>query len=984
MLRVYRRSGLRVLSVVAAAVLAAAAVLLPAGAASASTKFVQMHYVCALKTDGQLSFASKPSQCAKDQTAVKIAPGPVLACMHRNGTVYRVAAASDCAPPKGVRVLTLPPSAAPVYFCAAVGTGVLTFTRHPALCATKGAFVGVVVRVPHVAPRLGGIETSALQYDAGTPAVPVTSSLTVTAPSDTNLTKATVKVSSGFVTGEDALSFASQNGITGSYDASSGVLNLSGTSSVANYQTALRSVVYNDPNGASPTTGTRTISFQVNDGRRTRHLSNVVSRTVMVNPNSPPVAVDDSASTDKNTPIDINVLANDSDPDGDPVSVASVNTTGTKGSVSINSSGTIHYDPNGQFQNLTQGQSATDTFTYTDTDGYHPSNSATVTVTINGVNDPPVISNLESSPLSYQAKAPPVAATSTLTLSDDDDATMSGATVSITSGFDSGADTLSFANTSTIIGSYDASTGVLTLSGDDTIANYQAALRSVQFATSDGSANPAARTVSFAATDSLGATSTSTAQRVIDVSEAAQPPTAVNHSYTAVGNTALGVGTSPTAPAATVSGSLLNGDTDPNPGGTLTVTTNTSPAHGTVTVNPDGTFTYVPNAGFSGTDTFSYTIADSNHLSETATATVTITVGPVVWYVNNADAAGNGTAGSPFNTLAAANSAAGANSVVFLYQGSGPYTGGATMQSGEDLWGQPHGLSLDGYTLVAAVGSDPVITNSGGDAVDLSNGADVEDLNISNPSGDGINGQGVSGAITITGCTINGTEEDGIDIAPAAGATTTLTITNNNIQTQAPVFGIDVDPDGGTTLTGTATGTISGNTIGSASVVNSGAGIGINAQDEGSFTMTLDITNNKTFQYQNDSGINFETDMGSPALNLTITGNTVADPGSFGSWGILGDAGAQTGDAGTVCAAISGNSIAGSAAAGQGGADIELDQFDSANYQLPGYTGGPDDTSAVATFLAGNNTDNGTPSALAFEFNHSGGGFVGGPSCPTP
>ena len=41
------------------------------------------------------------------------------------------------------------------------------------------------------------------------------------------------------------------------------------------------------------------------------------------------------------------------------------------------------------------------------------------------------------------------------------------------------------------------------------------------------------------------------------------PPVAVNHSYTAVGNTPLGVGTTPSSPAATVSGSVLNGDSDP-------------------------------------------------------------------------------------------------------------------------------------------------------------------------------------------------------------------------------------------------------------------------------------------------------------------------------------------------------------------------------------------------------------------------------------
>jgi Cadherin-like domain len=738
--------------------------------------------------------------------------------------------------------------------------------------------------VTHTAPVLANIETTPLAYTAGSGPVQITATLTVSSADATTLAGATVTISAGLVAAEDSLGFTSQNGITGSYNASTGVLTLTGTASLANYQAALRSVTYTDSN-AHAATSARTITFQVNDGSASNHLSNTASRTIDVS--APAVT-------------------------------------------------------------------------------------------------PPVISNVETTPLDYTSGSAPVAVTSTLTISDGDATSLTGGTVSITAGFDSGADSLGFTSQNGITGSYDAATGVLTLTGTASVADYQAALRSVTFATTDASASPAARTVSFAVTDTNSETS-NTASRTIEVAAAATAPTAVNQSYNDVGNTTLAVGTTPTGPAATYTAGdgLLNGDSGDASCGTLTVTGTTTAADGTVTANANGTFTYLPAADFIGTDTFQYTITCGTS-GKTATATVTITVSTLVWYVNNAaGSAGNGESSSPFNTLAAANTALGANSIVFLYQGSGTYTGGLTMKSGDSLLGQPHGLTVGGFALVAAGGSNPVITNAGGDAVDLGNGADVEDVNVSNPSGDGFNGQGVSGTITITGSTMNGTGGDGIDIAPAAGATTTLTITNNSVQTTAPVFGIDVDPDGGSTLTGTATGTISGNTIGSASVANSGAGIGINAQDEGSFTLTLAITNNKTFQYQNDSGINFESDKGSPALNLTITGNTVADPGSFGSWGILGDAGAETGDSGTVCADISGNSVAGSAAAGQGGADIELDQEFDTTIELPGYTGGAQATSAVAALLAGQNTGNGTPSVIATT-SGSGGGFVGGSACATP
>jgi len=415
-----------------------------------------------------------------------------------------------------VKALTLPPTSGPVYFCAARFTGSLTYATSPSQCRF-GQFP-VVVPVPHTAPVLANIESSTLQYDAGTPPVAITSTLTVSSPDATTLASATVTISSGLAASEDSLGFTSQNGITGSYISSTGVLTLTGTASLANYQAALRSVTYKDSNGASPTTGTRTISFQVNDGFASANLSNTVSRSVSVNPNSPPVAGDVTASTNKNTAIDINVLAGASDPDGDVVTLQSVGTTGTKGLVTINPDSTVHYDPNGQFQGLVAGQSATDSFAYTVSDGFHTA-TGTVTVTITGVNDAPVISNVETTPLSYQAQAPAVVITSTLTLSDDDDSTMAGATVSITSGFSSGEDKLSFTNQNGITGSYNSGTGVLTLSGNATIGDYQAALLSVEFSTSDNSTSPAARTISFQVTDSVGAAS-NTAQRTIAVSKA--------------------------------------------------------------------------------------------------------------------------------------------------------------------------------------------------------------------------------------------------------------------------------------------------------------------------------------------------------------------------------------------------------------------------------------------------------------------------------
>ena len=74
---------------------------------------------------------------------------------------------------------------------------------------------------------------------------------------------------------------------------------------------------------------------------------------------------------------------------GDKHSV-SVDTAGTLGKAKVNADGTISYDPDGKFNSLSQGQTATDTFTYTVTDSQGAISTASVTVTIEGVNDKPV------------------------------------------------------------------------------------------------------------------------------------------------------------------------------------------------------------------------------------------------------------------------------------------------------------------------------------------------------------------------------------------------------------------------------------------------------------------------------------------------------------------------------------------------------------------------------------------------------------------
>ena len=109
-------------------------------------------------------------------------------------------------------------------------------------------------------------------------------------------------------------------------------------------------------------------------------------------PNQPPVANDVAATTRNDATVSGNVLSNDSDPDGDDIAVFRANgqpvrreTTLTLGSgaiLTINNRGDYTYDPNGQYDYLQNGATATDSFTYTIADTSGATDSATVTITI--------------------------------------------------------------------------------------------------------------------------------------------------------------------------------------------------------------------------------------------------------------------------------------------------------------------------------------------------------------------------------------------------------------------------------------------------------------------------------------------------------------------------------------------------------------------------------------------------------------------------
>ena len=104
--------------------------------------------------------------------------------------------------------------------------------------------------------------------------------------------------------------------------------------------------------------------------RRGSRISAPATVTITVNGvNDLPVAHDDTASTDSGHATSIPVLSNDTDADGDSLSVGSVDTAGTQGNVTITGNGTVTYDPNHKFDALGPNDTAHDTFKYKANDG---------------------------------------------------------------------------------------------------------------------------------------------------------------------------------------------------------------------------------------------------------------------------------------------------------------------------------------------------------------------------------------------------------------------------------------------------------------------------------------------------------------------------------------------------------------------------------------------------------------------------------------
>ena len=413
-----------------------------------------------------------------------------------------------------------------------------------------------------------------LAYSENGSAAAIDNTIALSDSDDTQITAATVTLSSGFTNG-DTLGFTTQNGISGSYNSSAGVLTLSGSATVAQYQTALRTVTYSS-SSEDPTSGSasRTVSWQVtdanSDGAGAQNSSAVTSTINLTASNDTPTATAGGtlaySEHDSATAIDSTLTLSDSDDTqftAATVTISSGLTSGdTLGFTTQNgisgsyNSGTGVLTLSGT-ATVAQYQSALRSVTYinstddltstsasrtiswqvtdANSDGAGAQNSSSVTSTINitATNDTPVAT--AGATLAYSENGSAAAIDTSITLSDVDDSQIAGATVTLSSGFTSG-DTLGFSTQNGISGSYNSSTGVLTLSGSATVAQYQSALRTVTYSsssedpTTNGSSS--SRTVSWQVTDAnsdgAGAENSSSVTSTINITASNDAPTSSN------------------------------------------------------------------------------------------------------------------------------------------------------------------------------------------------------------------------------------------------------------------------------------------------------------------------------------------------------------------------------------------------------------------------------------------------------------------------
>ncbi|WP_197465357.1 Ig-like domain-containing protein [Marinomonas sp. TW1] len=303
--------------------------------------------------------------------------------------------------------------------------------------------------------------------------------------------------------------------------------------------------------------GEVSITYTVSDGT----TSSDGTATVAVNAvQDVPTGTNDTATTDEDTPVTIDVLANDTDPDGDTLTLSSPSVPANQGTVAI-VDGKLVFTPAADFN----GEA---TITYTVEDGNGNSDTATVTVTVNAVQDAPVVND------------------STATVDEDGTVTIDA----LANASDADGDALTISSPSV-----PANQG--------TVAIVDGKLVFTPAADFNGEA-----IITYTVEDGNGNSDTATV--TVTVNAVQDAPTGNNDTATTDEDTPVTI-------------DVLANDTDPD-GDTLTLSSPSVPANqGTVAI-VDGKLVFTPAADFNGEAIITYTVEDGNGNSDTATVTVTV------------------------------------------------------------------------------------------------------------------------------------------------------------------------------------------------------------------------------------------------------------------------------------------------------------------------------------------------------------------------
>ena len=310
---------------------------------------------------------------------------------------------------------------------------------------------------------------------------------------------------------------------------------------------------------ASPFTGASplVVTYTVHTG---------ASTSLSITLNHTPVAVNDVASTNVNAPVTVAVRSNDTDADGDLLTVSGV-TPGAHGSVAIDAlTGNPIYTPNAGF-------SGTDAFTYVISDGKGATSTAIVTVTVNA---PP--------------NSAPVANSDVATVSEN-----GSVTIAVRSN-----DTDPNGDQLTVTGVTQGASGSVVI---DAVTGNPIYTPNAGFTGTDA--------FTYTINDGNGNTDTATVTVTVTPLDNQAPVAANDTAFTGM-NTAISI------PVST----LLANDTDAN-GDVLTLVSVQAPVNGTVNISGSNVV-FTPAGGFEGTASFTYTIQDPDSANSTASVNVTV------------------------------------------------------------------------------------------------------------------------------------------------------------------------------------------------------------------------------------------------------------------------------------------------------------------------------------------------------------------------